>query len=150
MRRGMFAMTAFLLASLTLINLFSLHTGILENHLNTTSKILDGEETFYRARNFESSFIFAVLSGKTDTWYDYWKPTYGYFSGMQCKQVNMSFQDFLNEILHDRGDYITIDPYLGAQTCVVKEIDYKGFKTMGIIRSTLWIDKHSPLSSFYQ
>ena len=150
MRRGVFAITSFLLFSLAFINLYALYAIFLESYLNTTSQILDGEETFFKARNFETSFVFSALEGKSKLleWYNYWKPVYGYYDELRgCVQVNESFEEFIDEIMRFYNETIFIEAYKQKSSCIAKEINYKGFKTTGMIRSPLCINVSSPLSS---
>ena len=147
MCRGVFAVTSLIIFSLAISSLFSIYSQIRSNFLNYTSTILNGEEAFYRARNFETSFRFAVANGRINEWFTYWKPVYGFYDDIngRCVQVNDSFEKFLNKTLKIYGGRAVLEPYQKAPSCLSKEIIYKGFKTRGMIRSTLCINLSSPL-----
>ena len=148
MRRGMFALLAFLVASTSFVNLLILGSSLYSSYLNTTAKIADAEEAFYRVRNFEQSFVLSAVKGggELERWYSYWKPTYGYWSG-ECVQVDEPFDVFISRVLKKYGNKIFLEAYGTHESCLYLPVDYKGFKTYALIRSPLCINTTSPFSS---
>ncbi len=151
MRRGVFTSLIFLVVSTTVVNILSYYFMLEDTRLNYESRILDAEEAFYRARNFETSFRIAAASGSLDEWYSYWKPVYGIRGVMgDCIQVNESFEDFTRQVMRRAGDRIFVEAFRGEPSCIFLNVSYKGFKTIGAIVSPLCINVSSPLSSSCQ
>ena len=127
---------------------------LVSNDLDVQSKLMNAEEAFYIARNFEYDFKRRVSEDDFETFFEYWETkgniTYGFFSNIfenQCIQTEQSFGDFLDSALLKREDYIMFSPIGPQKTCVVLEIHYKDFKTYGVITSLKCIGKSSPLFS---
>jgi hypothetical protein len=59
----------------------------------------------------------------------------------------MPFLEFIRETVSDEGEGVVFSPDEEGQTCVVLEVDYKEFKTYGIIKSLICISKSSFLQS---
>ena len=145
----MFSILSFFLIAGIFANLYTIHSEFWRSYLNTSSKVLDGEEVFYRARNFESSFILSAVEGNLIEWYDYWRPVYGYYDELKgkCVQVDEEFNEFVQEIVKIYEKKIVMEAYQNHSSCLFFPVNSKGFKTLGILKSPLCINKSSPLSS---
>ena len=154
MLRGVFAIGWFFLLASTLISLVSMKNLLISDEVEVQSILMDAEETFYIARNFEFDFKKRVVENNFEGFLQYWgtrgKVNYGFFSDVfekQCVQTDSTFEDFLNEVLLRRQDYTLFSPINQMKTCVTLEIDYKNFKTYGAIISLTCISNSSPLLS---
>ncbi len=154
MLRGVFAIGWFFLLASTLISLVSMKNLLISNEVEVQSVLMDAEEAFYTARNFEFDFKKRVAENNFDDFLQYWETrgdvTYGFFSDVfekQCVQTDSTFEVFLDEVLLQRKEYTLFSPINKAKTCVTLEINYKNFKTYGVITSLTCISNVSPLLS---
>ncbi|MBR9681001.1 MAG: hypothetical protein GOU98_04230 [Candidatus Altiarchaeota archaeon] len=145
MRRGVFALTWFLLVSLTLISLYATKATLLNLELKKQSELMDAEELFYQARNFEFDFFKAVSNHNLDEFYNYWDTqgdlNYGYFdySNLLCEQVSFSFTEFINNQKIQEDSVIFFENSL----CVTLSLEDSGFKTFGVVVSPICINTSS-------
>jgi len=150
MCRGVFAITWFLLLGMTLTNMYLAYSTLLSSELKNQGERMDAEEAFYMARNFEFDFKRAVAQGDTQEFYDYWSSqgnlVYGIFHEFpekHCEQADMSFKGFLSQTLSKNP--LLFSPIGQEQTCVVLDVQYGKFKTLGVIKSTVCINTSSRL-----
>ena len=150
MCRGVFAITWFLLLGITLTNMYLAYAKLLSSELKNQGDLMDAEEAFYKARNFEFDFKRAVASGETKEFYDYWSSqgslVYGSFQEFpekHCKQTDDSFELFLSKTLSENP--LLFSPIGQEQACVTLAVEYGKFKTFGIIKSTVCINTSSRL-----
>ena len=135
MFRGVFALTWFLLLSTTLVGLYSLNLQLDKKSLSVQGSLMDADEAFYLARNFEWDFA------QTHN-ISYWKTkgdiVYGTKVGTKCVQSNLAFKDFL-----EKTKNLTLGLGLGP-SCVTLEIEYKNFKTLGVLKSPVCVNLSLP------
>jgi hypothetical protein len=152
MRRGVFAIAWYLLLSTTLVDLYLIYNGLIFSELSTQGTLMDAEEAFYAARNFEFDFRSALKKGTTGEFLEYWGSrgnlTYGYLSEFpekSCEQANATFDEFLNSTVLKRDGLLIFSPVGARRSCVALEIDLHRFKTYGIVVSTVCVNTSSPL-----
>jgi hypothetical protein len=144
MRRGVFAIGWFFLLASALVSVYSMKALILSEQARNDGLLMDAEEAFYTARNFEADFRRAMVSGEFEKFLSYWggrgKLTYGHFQDYPekaCIQTSQSFSNFIENAVQNQGETVVFSPDAEGQTCVVLEVDYKEFKTYGIIKSLI-------------
>ena len=144
MRRGVFAMTLFLLFSTSLVNLILIHNELIEKSLNQTSEIMKAEEVFYMSKDFEISFVKSALRGysQIETWSSHWNITYGFVSpsGDECIQASEPFSSFIRKVVRYEKNGVFLDAYGPYRSCITTTFELEGFKTRGVITSPLWIN----------
>jgi hypothetical protein len=154
MRRGVFAIGWFFLLASALTAVYSMKALVLSEQTRNDGLLMDAEEAFYTARNFEADFRKTMVSGEFERFRNYWsgrgRLIYGHFQDYPekaCVQTSRSFQDFVEKNVQERGDIVVFSPDEEGQTCVVLEVDYKEFKTYGIIKSLICASRSSFLQS---
>lgn len=152
MCRGMFAMTWFLLLSSTLTNLYLMYDTLIFSEIESQGVLMDAEELFYLARNFEYDFNKMLIEDNSENFLNYWSRkgnlTYGIFSEFgkkACIQVDLSFEEFLNSTVLYRDNLILFSPLETGKSCVTLEIKHQNFKTYGAVVSTICVNTSSPL-----
>ena len=148
MCRGVFAMTWFLLLGTSLINLYAAYSHMIDIELEGQGTLMDAEEAFYGARNFEFEFMRAVAENELERFHERWPGLiYGYFQEFpekECIQTQETFSEFMSRAL-SRSEPVLFSPIGGKQTCLTHETNYGKFKTRGVIKSTVCINTSSPL-----
>jgi hypothetical protein len=145
-------MTWFMLLSSTLVDLYLMHNCLVFSEIASQGVLMDAEEAFYKARNFEHDFKRAVAWNTTDEFLEYWSSvgelTYGVFSEFPekgCKQTDSSFIAFLDSTVLRRHNIIIFSPMGFDESCITLEVEHQGFKTYGVVVSTVCINTSSPL-----
>ena len=152
MCRGVFAITWYLLLSATLVDLYLIHNQLIFSELSTQGTLIDAEEAFYKARNFEFDFKKSLKEKDFQDFVEYWSSqgnfTYGYFLEFPektCEQINITFAEFLDLTVLERENLLIFSPIGARRTCVALEIDLHRFKTYGAVVSTVCVNTSSPL-----
>jgi len=152
MRRGVFAITWFLLLSTTLVDLYVMHEKLIFSEIRSQGILMDAEEAFYRARNFEIDFKKSLAAGREAEFFNYWSSigtlSFGYFVEFPekgCEQVALPFIEFLNSSILKRENLLIFSPIGTRRTCIALEINHQNFKTYGVVVSTLCVNTSSPL-----
>ncbi len=145
MRRGVFAITWFFLLASTLVNLYAIYGTLVSSELKNQGVLMDADEAFYMARNFEYDFRRAVVDGEVENFKERWNFTYGNWQDGRCVQVNVSLDEFLNMTILQRGNTLIFSPLMTGRSCLAAEVRHQYFKTYGVVVSTVCINRSSPL-----
>ena len=152
MCRGVFAMTWFFLLASTLVNVYLMYSGLMSSETENQGTLMDAEEAFYMARNFEYDFKRALSEGELRQFHEYWSSkgtlTHGYFQEFpekECIQSSQPFEEFVDTATLEQGGALVFSPTAAGQTCVTLAVDYGKFKTLGVIKSTVCVNTSSPL-----
>ena len=147
MRRGVFALTWFLLLSTALSNLYVAAREIQEQFIKLQGTLMDADEAFYLARNFEWDVKQQLSEGKLNLsyWYSRGNVSYG-VAGTSCVQVDAPLEVFINKTFKD-GHF---QGYGFAPACITFEVHYKTFKTLGVLKSPKCLNASSPLLFCFQ
>jgi len=140
-----FAITWFFLLASTLANLYAVYDVLVSSELKNQGVLMDADEAFYMARNFEHDFKRALADGEMEGFGERWNFTYGSWQDGRCVQVNMSLDEFLNLTVLQREDTIIFSPLMTGRSCLAMEVRHQYFKTYGVVVSTVCINKSSPL-----
>lgn len=149
MSRGVFALTWFLLLATALINIYTTYDRLISTELSAQATLMDAEETFYLARNFEHEFRYAIANDRLNSFQDYWSVrgnlTHGTMHPFErrCIPSDQPFVKFVRSATRKTGSLVYLDP-LHGQTCITLAIKNGKFKTYGVITSTLCVDPSSP------
>ncbi len=143
MRRGVFALTLFLLLSTALVNLYAAYLSLVRASLSYQGQMMDADESFYLARNFEFDARRMIATGGN---LSHWRSKGNLSFGSaydSCVQTGLSWDEFRNRTF--RGGHFLALGF--APACVTLEVDYKNFKTLGVLKSPLCINTSSRLLS---
>jgi hypothetical protein len=109
--------------------------SLVSRSVSIQSKLIDADEAFYKARNFEWDFA------NTHN-IEYWKTkgnlSYGVALSSKCEQISLPFKKFL-EKSKNLSSGIGFGP-----SCVTLEIEYKNFKTFGVLKSPVCVNLSLP------
>lgn len=152
MRRGVFALTFFLLLATALVDLYAMHGRLVRAEMRNQAVLMDASEAFYLARNFEHDFRRSLALNETEDFLRHWSGrgdlTYGHFRDYPekgCEQADLGFEEFLGRAVKRDGDVIWFTPIGSDVSCVVLRVHKGGFKTYGVIKSTVCVNVSSPL-----